>query len=102
MVLPEFTSIFADTGDNMNLKANAVRERGEKWRVTPRWIKLLQPYWMIQYRARIAMRTRTRRQPFDYSIYTMASPTSRFLFHAAQPTTFWKGRLNLKRVTSVG
>jgi len=102
MVLPELTSIFADTGDNMNLKANAVRERSEKWQMTPRWIKLLQPYWMVQYRARLAMRARTRRQPFDYSIYTMASPAHRVVFHAAQPTTFWKGRLNLKTVTTPG
>jgi glycosyltransferase involved in cell wall biosynthesis len=101
-VLPEFTSIFTDTGDNMNLKANAIRERAEKLKITPAWIKLLHPYWMIEYRARIAMRAGTRRQPFDYSIYTMESPTRRVVFHASQPTTFWKGRLTLKRVSSLG
>jgi glycosyltransferase involved in cell wall biosynthesis len=99
-VVPEITSVFADTGDNMNLKENARRERGEKSRVTPRWIKLLQPYWMAQYRLRLALRTGTRRPPFDYSIYTMASPARRVVFRAAHPTTFWKGRLNLQSFTS--
>jgi glycosyltransferase involved in cell wall biosynthesis len=94
-VLPELTSIFADTGDNMNLKANALRERAKKWNMTPRWIKLLHPYWVVQCRARLALRTNTRRPPFDYSIYTMASPARRVVFHAAHPTTFWKGRLKL-------
>jgi glycosyltransferase involved in cell wall biosynthesis len=99
-VLPELTSIFADTGDNMNLKENARRERVKKWEMTPRWVKLLQPYWMLHFRVRLALRARTRRPPFDYSIYTMASPTRRIVFHAKQPTTFWKGRLVLQSVTS--
>lgn len=98
-VLPELTSIFADTGDNMNLKANALRERAEKWRITPRWIKLLHPYWVAQCRVRYALRAHTRRPPFDYSIYTMSSPKRRAVFHAAHPTTFWTSRLNLESMT---
>ena len=96
MVLPELTSTFADTGENMNLKENARRERGEKAKLMPRWIKLLQLYWMAHFRLRLALRAKTRRAPFDYSIYTMASPQGRVLFHADQPTTFWKNRLNLQ------
>jgi len=92
-VLPELTSVFTDTGDNMNLKANARREAKEKWKVMPRWIKLLQPYFIAQTRVRLAMRTASQRQPFDYSIFTTTSPSQRTNFHAAQPTTFWKGRL---------
>ena len=94
--LPELTSIFTDTGDNMNLKANAARERAEKWQMTPRWIKLLKHYWVVQTRARIALRPRTNRPPFDYSAYTLSSPARRISFHAEHPTTFWKGRLNLQ------
>ncbi|HEY2082770.1 MAG TPA: glycosyltransferase [Verrucomicrobiae bacterium] len=99
-VLPELTSVFADTGDNMNLKPNAWRERGEKERMTPRWIKLLKPYFVVQSRLRLALRTAAHRPPFDYSLYTMASPTRRVVFHAAHPTTFWKGRMHLKPVTA--
>jgi glycosyltransferase involved in cell wall biosynthesis len=95
-VLPELTSIFADTGDNMNLKANARRERTEKWQMTPGWIKLLQVYWIAECRVRLALRTNTRRPPFDYSIYTRTSPKQRATFHAANPTTFWKNRLSLQ------
>jgi len=97
-VLPELTSIFTDTGDNMNLKANAQRETGEKWQVMPRWIKLLQPYFIAQTRVRLALRPGSRRAPFDYSIFTMTSPANRVVFPALQPTTFWKGRLLRKPI----
>jgi glycosyltransferase involved in cell wall biosynthesis len=97
-VLPELTSIFTDTGDNMNLKANARREAQEKAKVMPSWIKLLEPYFVAQTRVRLAMRAASQRQPFDYSIFTTSSPTNRVNFHAAQPTTFWKGRLIQKPV----
>jgi hypothetical protein len=97
-VLPELTSIFTDTGENMNLKANARREAQEKEKVMPRWIKLLEPYFIAQTRVRLALRAASQRSPFDYSIFTTASPTKRVNFHAAQPTTFWKGRLIAKPV----
>lgn len=100
-VLPELTSVFADTGDNMNLKENARRERVKKWSMTPRWVKLLRLYWIIQCRVRLALRTATTRPPFDYSIYTFKSPERRMIFHAGRPTTFWKGRLNLKSVLAM-
>jgi len=98
-VLPELTSVFTDTGENMNLKANAQRERREKQQMTPAWIRLLQPYWVLQYRLRLALRTQVKKKPFDYSIYTLASPAKRMNFRAGHPTTFWKGRLNLRSVT---
>ena len=99
-VLQELTSVFTDTGENMNLKPNALRERREKKQATPAWIRLLQPYWVLQYRLRLAMRTAARKRPFDYSIYTLASPAKRVTFRAAHPTTFWKGRLTLRSVTN--
>ena len=99
-VLPELTSVFTDTGDNMNLKPNAMRERREKQQVTPRWITLLHPFWAVQHRIRLATRSGTRKQPFDYSIYTLSSPTRRITFRADRPTTFWKGRLTLRTVTT--
>src|SRR5215469_2021679 len=98
-VLPELTSVFTDTGENMNLKPNAMRERQEKKQVTPAWIRLLQPYWVFQYRLELALRTATRKKPFGYSIYTLASPAKRVSLHATHPTTFWKGRVSLRSVT---
>ncbi|HEY4415715.1 MAG TPA: glycosyltransferase [Verrucomicrobiae bacterium] len=99
-VLPELTSVFTDTGDNMNLKPNAQREKKEKWNRTPAWIKLFHVFLVAQTRARFILRQAGRRQPFDYSIFTLASPSQRVVFHAEHPTTFWKGRLILKPVPS--
>lgn len=98
-VLPELTSVFTDTGDNMNLKANAARERREKQQMTPAWIRLVQPYWVLEWRMRLALRGGVRKRPFDYSIYTAASPDRRVTFRANRPTTIWKGRLTLRSVT---
>lgn len=98
-VLPELTSVFTETGQNMNLKPNAFRERREKAQMTPAWIRLLQPYWVFQYRLRLALRAHTRKKPFDYSIYTLTSPANRVTFRAARPTTIWKGRLTLQSIT---
>lgn len=95
-VLPELTSVFTDTGDNMNLKANAQRERREKAKMMPTWIRLLHFYWVFQNRIRLALRPGVKKQPFDYSIYTRTSPARRLTFRAEQPTTFWKGRLTFR------
>ena len=37
-VLDHYTSVFYETGDNMNLKPNAIREKKIKVEATPRWI----------------------------------------------------------------
>lgn len=97
-VLPELTSVFTDTGENMNLKPNAVRERQETRRMAPAWIRMLQVYWAFQHRTRLALRTGVRKSPFDYAIYTRSSPTRRITFRAERPTTFWKGRFTLRSV----
>jgi glycosyltransferase involved in cell wall biosynthesis len=98
-VMPALTSIFTDTGDNMNLKENAQRERVIKWDMTPRWVKWLHPFWVAQTRIKYSLRGNTRLAPFDYSIYTTASPERRVVFHAKQPTTFWTSRLNFQTFT---
>jgi len=97
-VLPELTSVFTDTGDNMNLKPNARRENKEKWNRAPGWVKLFKLLLIAQTRARFILRTASHRQPFEYSIFTLAAPSQRTRFRAARPTTFWKGRLILKPV----
>jgi hypothetical protein len=97
-VLPELTSVFTDTGENMNLKPNARRENREKWNRAPGWVKLFKLFLIAQTRARFILRPASRRKPFDYSLFTLASPSQRAVFHADQPTTFWKGRLILKPV----
>jgi len=40
-VCNSFTSVFADTGENMNLRPNAIREKAETDRMIPGWVKML-------------------------------------------------------------
>ena len=91
-VLPCFTSVFTDTGENMNLKPNALRERELKWKMAPAWAKLLKPAFALQYRLRVTLRGAPFQKPFDYSLYTLADPNRRVTRHATRPTSFWKGR----------
>lgn len=97
-VLPELTSVFTDTGENMNLKPNARRESAEKSKMAPLWVRLLHFYWVFQFRVRLARRAGVRKSPFDYAIYTRKSPARRVTFRAERPTTFWKGRLTFRSV----
>src|ERR1017187_10172219 len=51
-VLDHFTSVFADTGENMNLKPNAIREKAETDAMMPRWVRTLKPVWVAHHRLR--------------------------------------------------
>jgi glycosyltransferase involved in cell wall biosynthesis len=92
-VLPEFTSVFADTGENMNLKPNAIREKQVKWEMAPAWVKRFRYPILIHNRLRILSRAGLFPKPFDYSIYTLNDPNRRTFQHVAHPTSFWRGRL---------
>lgn len=91
-VLPRFTSLFADTGENMNLKPNALRERAVKQQMAPKWVNLLRYLFILQYRLQLAARGSLTQPPFDYSLYTQASPDRRITRHVAKPTSFWGRR----------
>jgi len=49
-VCDTFTSVFADTGENMNLKPNAIREKTETAKMIPAWLKLMRPLWIFNHR----------------------------------------------------
>ena len=89
-VLPRYTSVFTDTGGNMGLAPNAVRERGVKWQLAPAWIKPLKLPIILWHRVRLLLRGAPFQRPFDYALYTLASPRQRVTRHAARPTSFWK------------
>jgi glycosyltransferase involved in cell wall biosynthesis len=91
-VLPRLTSIFTDTGENMNLRPNAVRERRTKWEMAPRPVKLMKYPFVLLYRLRLAARGFLFHKPFQYAIYTVKSPNERLVRDASKPTSFWKGR----------
>jgi hypothetical protein len=94
-VLPRFTSVFTDTGENMNLKPNAIRERKLKWEMAPKWVKPLRLPLIILNRLRLIARGACFQKPFDYSLYTLANPAQRVTRRAVMPTSFWKGRMQL-------
>lgn len=88
-VLPEFLSVFTETGTNMNLGANASRERIEFHATAPLWARALKPWALLHFRLRRWRAGHYRCSPHDYSIYTQASPQQRQTFHVAQPTFRW-------------
>ena len=92
-ILPELTSVFTDTGENMMFKPHARQEQRDKWQMAPAWVRLLKYAMIAWYRVRLGARGAFSTRPFDYSLYTLATPSQRVIRHASKPTSFWKGRL---------
>ncbi len=91
-VLRRFTSVFTETGENMNLKPNACREREEKAKMVPPWVNRLEPAIVYYHRIRMLAHGDYFQGPFDYALYTMGSPDRRVTQHVAKPTARWPGR----------
>ena len=89
-VLPEFLSVFTETGANMNLGENASRERRAFHAAAPSWARVLSPFALAHHRLRRWWAGHYRCQPHDYAIYTQSSPQARRTFHVANPTFRWK------------
>ena len=92
-VVRRFTSSFADTGNNMNLSPNALREKQAMFDSAPGWARRLKFALIIQHRLRRLLGGIYSQKPFDYSIYTPESTGQRQTFHVAAPTFLWKSRL---------
>ena len=92
-VFDHFTSTFADTGENMNLKPNAIREKAETQGMAPLWARLLKPMWIMHHRLRRIGGGHFSLKPTSYSIYTLASPEHRVQFEVSKPTAVWWNRL---------
>jgi glycosyltransferase involved in cell wall biosynthesis len=92
-VCDSFTSAFADTGENMNLKANAVREKAETYGMIPAWVRVLKPLWIVHHRLRRLAAGHFSLQPTSYSIYTPQSPERRVRREVSKPTAVWWNRI---------
>jgi glycosyltransferase involved in cell wall biosynthesis len=92
-VCNNFTSVFTDTGKNMNLKPNALREKAETRAMTPLWIRMLEPVWIAHHRLRRLVAGHFFLQPTHYSIYTLQSPEQRVHFDVPKPTAIWRNRI---------
>lgn len=92
-VFDHFTSVFADTGENMNLKPNALREKAETTAMAPRWARPLKPLWIAHHRLRRLAGRHFSLSAGDYSIYTLQSPNQRVRFGVSKPTAVWWNRI---------
>jgi glycosyltransferase involved in cell wall biosynthesis len=90
---PMFTSVFADTGENMNLKPNALRERAETRAMIPAWVRLGKPLWILNHRLRRILHGHFLLKKTSYAIYTKASPDRRVTIDVPRPTPIWWSRL---------
>ena len=73
-VLPEFLSVFTETGTNMNLGANASRERRAFHATAPVWARGLAPLALVHFRLRRWHAGHYLCRPHDYAIYTRDQP----------------------------
>jgi len=92
-VCDSFTSVFADTGENMNLKPNAVREKAETDKMIPGWVRAFKPAWVLCHRLRRLAAGHFSLNPMSYEIFTRESPGRRVKFDVSRPSAVWWNRL---------
>ena len=92
-VCDTFTSVFADTGENMNLKPNAIREKDETAKMIPAWLKLTRWLWVLNHRLRRVWHGHFTLRATSYAIYTKASPDRRVTIDVPKPTAVWWNRI---------
>jgi glycosyltransferase involved in cell wall biosynthesis len=88
-VLPEFTSVFTETGANMNLLPNAQRETRTLYESARAWVQLSKPLWLLHHRFRRLLAGHYRAQPFAFSLYTEQDPSRRVTRRVNKPTYRW-------------
>lgn len=86
------TSTFTDTGDNMNMRPNAILEKTRLRGSAPRWMQTLRNPIIVHYRLRKALAGAYKLEPGSYRIYTKESPAQRVEFRFDAPTHRWSGR----------
>ena len=91
-MLHHYLTAFSDTGENMNLGENAVREYDLIRSSAPWWVQRLRWFWVLTHRIRKLMSGGYRLSPFDYSIY-VDSLSDRRVFSVAKPESRWLSRL---------
>ena len=91
-VLRRFTSVFADTGENMNLGPNARRELQQALADVPTWGKLARPALVAHHRLRLLWNGSYSQKPLSYALFTRQSPQQRVVVRVEKPTGLWRNR----------
>jgi glycosyltransferase involved in cell wall biosynthesis len=91
-VLRRYTSVFTDTGENMNLKPNAIWEKKASARRTPGWGTAFRWPLLQLHRMRAVCHRLYWEKPFSYSLYTKRSPNQRQEVFVPKPTGVWWAR----------
>ena len=81
---------FTDTGDNMNMRPNAIREKEEMFLSAPLWARKFRHLFIGVHRFKRLLLGAYTRAPLDYSIFTMQSPGRRILFSVPRQTHKWR------------
>jgi glycosyltransferase involved in cell wall biosynthesis len=89
-LLHRYTSVFSETGDNMNLKPNARREKEVTNGMMPGYVRRLAPAFVAWHRLRMLLSGNFTQKPFEYSLYTFKSPEARESHFVPKPTPIWR------------
>jgi glycosyltransferase involved in cell wall biosynthesis len=88
-VFRHYTTTFAETGHNIGLLPNSVRERKIFAERAPGWVRQTAPVIKKIHQVRRFFQGGYVQKPFNYSIYTKQNSTERTIFHVRKPTPFW-------------
>jgi len=89
-ILRRFTSAFTVTGQNLSLHPAHFGEVQRFYNTAPPGLRLLRPLILAHHRLRRLLNGVYSQPPFDYEIYTQASPNKRVLKHVSQPQFRWR------------
>lgn len=91
-VCDTFTSVFADTGDNLYLTPNTAREKTESEALIPGWVRMTKQAWIVHHHFRRWAAGHFSMKAASYSIYTRQSPEQRVTFDVPKPSALWRNR----------
>lgn len=91
-VLRRYVSAFTDSGTNLAMKADSLREYRMLRMSAPPWVRMLAPLWVAAHRARRLAAGLYWPAPFEYDLYTQLAPSRRTHFEVRRPTPYWRSR----------
>jgi len=89
-VLPQFTSCFTITGQNLSADVRAGSEMQRLMSTAPGWARRARPAILLHHRLRRWLAGVYRQDPFNYAIYTLRNSARRVSFDVPRPTGRWK------------